>query len=261
MQGVLLGHIHGLVLYLDDVGDVSVSHKLPPHQPRSIHGDVASRHWLPHGFLQSGGASAKVTLYPTGPTAQHGPSTPAAIEAAVSASSFPRDASAFSLHQGSSGTTVLDDLKRAPPVVLSNKSLYAMMDEVVVRALSRPDAAGSPSSEGDTAHAFFSRLCRVMEDTLALWLRFYSDVMPYFYRDLVPSAEMVVGVLLCAPEGRQHTGFLAARLLLCFRMWGRSPSFSGPPPARIVCLLLSVAPNSAKCDFRGARGQVCTRVW
>ncbi|CAJ1991896.1 Dopey N-inal [Leishmania donovani] len=206
VQAVLLDHIRGVVFYLDDVGGVPARHKPLSHQADAVDDTVASRHWLPHAFRQSGLAAHKASLCSTDPAAQKGHSTQAAAEAAAPASSASADAApAFSLLPSSSGTAVLDDLQRAPPAILSNKSLYAIMGEVVERVLSHCGAAESPASEVDATHAdadaaAASRSRREEEDTLALWLHFYSDIMPYLYRDLVPSAEMAVDVLLCALE-------------------------------------------------------------
>ncbi|CAG9580485.1 conserved hypothetical protein [Leishmania major strain Friedlin] len=204
VQAVLLDHIRGVVFYLDDAGGIPARHKSLSRQANGVDGAVASRHWLPHAFRQSGRATDKASLCSTDPAAQKGHSTLAAAEAAAPASSASDDAApAFSLPPSSSGTAVLDDLQRAPPAILSNKSLYATMGEVVERVLSHCDAAASPASEVDPTHtdaAAASRSRREEEDTLALWLHFYSDIMPYLYRDLVPSAEMAVDALLCALE-------------------------------------------------------------
>ncbi|KAG5470754.1 hypothetical protein LSCM1_02003 [Leishmania martiniquensis] len=182
VQAVLLDHIRGAVLYLDDVGGAAALHKLPTHQPDAMDGAVASRHWLPHPFLEPGVAANKSNPCTTGSVV---PPSSSAVDAPVA-------------HTGS-GTSVLDDLKRAPPALLSNKSLYAMMGEVVERVLCRQDVAARPGSEDEPAYPS-SRCRREGEDTLALWLRFYSGIMPYLYRDLIPSAEMVVDVLLSALE-------------------------------------------------------------
>ncbi|CBZ29741.1 conserved hypothetical protein [Leishmania mexicana MHOM/GT/2001/U1103] len=203
VQPVLLDHLRGVVLYLDDVGGASARQKSLSHPVDAADGAVVSRHWLPHALRHSRRAAGKASPCSADPGAQKSHGTLATAEAAAPASSAAVDAvSAFSLLPSSSGTAVLDDLQRAPPAILSNKSLYAIMGEVVERVLSRCDAAASPASEGDAAHAAAAvlRSRREEEDTLALWLRFYSDIMPYLYRDLVPSAEMAVDVLLCALE-------------------------------------------------------------
>ncbi|KAG5471173.1 hypothetical protein CUR178_02484 [Leishmania enriettii] len=198
-QAVLLDHIRYAVLYLDDVGGVQALCKSPLHQPETMSGAFASRHWLPHPFLEPGGASDKADSCTTGSSASTGHVASAATEATVPTYSSAVAAPAFVLLQSRSGTAVLDELKRAPPAVLSNKLLYAMMGEVVERVLCCHDASARPGSEDNPAHASSSQ-SRPEEDTLALWLRFYSDIMPYLYRDLVASAEMVVDVLLSALE-------------------------------------------------------------
>ncbi|KAG5494905.1 hypothetical protein JIQ42_02521 [Leishmania sp. Namibia] len=234
-QVVLLDHIRYAVLYLDDVGGVQALYKSPLHQPETMSGAFASRHWLPHPFLEPGGASDKADSYTTGSSASKGRITSAATEATVPTSSSAVAAPASVLLHSSSSTAVLDELKRAPPAVLSNKSLYAMIGEVVERVMCCHDAAARPGSADDPAHASSSRP-RPEEDTLALWLRFYSDIMPYLYRDLVASAEMVVDVLLSALEvsagARAGDGAVLA---------ARSLTTSAPAQALCYATLVDVA--------------------
>ncbi|KAK7195813.1 Dopey, N-terminal [Novymonas esmeraldas] len=182
VQSVLLDHIRGVALYLDDVPGTPSAPSPQRQRGRYDTGTTAgaaSRHWRPHALQRfaEGGDGGGLGEAPAEAASRGAPVTSdAAAEAA-----------------GASATPVLEELKRAPPAVLSNKSLYAMLGEVVERVLSQ-HAAGAEASAAPVAPR------SVGEDTLSAWLRLYVDVLPHLYRDLVPSAEIVVDVLLCALE-------------------------------------------------------------
>ncbi|KPI85232.1 hypothetical protein ABL78_5715 [Leptomonas seymouri] len=198
-QAMLLNHISGVVMYLDDAVSSAVAYSDAGEKTAGgqavADAAFASRHWRHHALLRVGVAAAG---RPGG-----------LLRGGVHLPETHREANGCSVNGagdvGANGewqtgglktnsTPVLDDLQRAPPAVLSNKLLYAMIGEAVAHVLSNLHEAQGGAKVWDASS------CAHEVDTLVLWLNFYCEIMPYSYRDLVPSVEVVVDVLLSALE-------------------------------------------------------------
>ncbi|KPA84982.1 hypothetical protein ABB37_01418 [Leptomonas pyrrhocoris] len=209
-QAMLLDHLRGVVLYLDDVtsnasaassslsssmsATVAASGKTAG-PPAVIDGAFASRHWRHHALLYVGVAAAGSPHRLLSGASSLQETHRAADICNVNGEDYagPKGGAQTGALEASS-TPVLDDLKRVPPAVVSNKLLYAMIGEVVEHVL------GNVWSAQNDARLLDASSCAHEVDTLTCWLRFYCDVMPYLYHDLVSSVEVVADVLLSALE-------------------------------------------------------------
>jgi hypothetical protein len=185
-QGMLLDHLYGAVLYLDDVVRGGTSSLSVTGTQTSMEETFASRHWRHHVLLRVGVAAAGHTdkvLAGAGASTQVPPST---VDICTG---YGVGAPGVVGAEMAGAALVLDDLKRTSPGVLSNKLLYAMLGEVAEHVLKNLTTTASDAAS-----------CAREVDTLTLWLKFYCSILPYLYCDLVTSVEAVVDVLLAALE-------------------------------------------------------------
>ena len=226
-QAMLLDHIRNVVLYLDDSASSTAETVGKAGRKESgSDGGFASRHWRQHTLLRIGVAAAgetdRLLTGAAAPESCHmGPGMTVQETDKPIAASPQTDGP-----ERVSATPALDELQLVPPAVLSNKLLYAMIGEVVEHVVGNTCAPDAEAS-----------ICAHEVDTLVQWLRFYCDVMPYLYRDLVASAEVMVDVLLSALESTQPYASASPSSAIHARV----QCVCYATLTNIVCFLLNVA--------------------